>query len=599
MQTAENRKIIKNIFYAKRDLLREYDADSRKKRKNSTYALLKYFPKYIYKIKIEGYNGRTITRLKRTKVIHDLCSFDARSSRKNLWRLLLANKTRSVKNIYSESMTSKQMFKEIGLFYFNERIKIARLRLRRVFKTQEEIIEEMLSRSQETEEDYVEEMIDLFRIASYLQRMSKLEFLEIGIDKPGLVVILWLLNSQPRLRNLKDFHVSFALSGSGYPKELRDIVEGTEIFNYVSRLSLDYIDEGGFETFKMLPGQCGNVRYLSLRNGDYRPSSFEPDSDDEDAEERRMNVEAYTRASDFLQSLGAFQNLITIDIQVGSLFYFVRDFTLPACIRNVWIEFLDLNWYYLGARLDKIESGLATPAPFETQMFVDFFNRWEQLSFVDSLKITMKNNGPGSIGESSAVNEEFYCRILERVKNIKELVLLPGIQYNEAFKLKTLMEKLKKGLEVLNISIIGSFAIAEEDLEKIRLQDLVSVKLEGRMLEDFDLKGFLRVIDRCFEKKACEIELNRFEGLRRQDFVKLLEQINEVGRLKNIDLSLKARVYYHEPHLFYNELKEFFEKSKEMKNVTLALGVNGHDKTVDDMLVSIGKLFKKFDFKEL
>jgi len=217
MLKVEKQKITKSILYAKQELLKEYYIYTGDKRKNPKYTLLKYFPKYIHKIHMEDYDGRTITKLKRTKIVHDFNSWDARKKRKLLWRILLANKIKSIQAIPLTGIGPKQTLREIRLFPSIKELWIARSSARSF---------------DETEDDCQREINQLCRIAHYLEGMLKLEKISIFISCFKLMSVLRNIDCS-RFKHLKKFRIDFEYLDDIYAQYLGDILEENMVFPYV------------------------------------------------------------------------------------------------------------------------------------------------------------------------------------------------------------------------------------------------------------------------------------------------------------------------------------------------------------------------------
>jgi len=308
MQISEKRKISNNILYAKKTLLLEYEkVYFYGQPKNSKKILLKYFPKFIRQILMEDkmgeLDGKTITKLKRVKILHKLTFSDQRTEN-HLWRVLFANKAKTTPDFYATSGL-KQILQEIRFFPSIQEISF-----------------------------YGDDDVKpVYRISQHLQGMRKLKSIHIELQTEDSLKILMRIELYPRLlKSLEKFSISFKKWPEFEDQELLEIIFDFYLLNYVSKLEFGILGPDGIKNFKRLPAACPNLKCISLVTWNWSRFWECDDREGEDLKEFEIFARPYREASDYLQTLGAFQKLERIQISVGNLFTFIRDFTLPSCI---------------------------------------------------------------------------------------------------------------------------------------------------------------------------------------------------------------------------------------------------------------------------
>jgi len=321
----------------------------------------------------------------------------------------------------------------------------------------------------------------------------KLEHLSLLLSQKEQFRALKAIDLLKRLKDLKRLSLRFKWCNSHDQNILNSFMELENIWKSVTRLNFGQVAQEGYESFKRLPEKCPNLRELSLKHYhcDYQ----------------RLNVfqkameQPYQVPSDYLSSIGAFQRLEKVEIQVGEMSNFIGYFTLPSCIKSVYLHFWNSEWIF--AEGENEDTCRKNP------MFTRFFERWSELTCLDYLEICYNND------EYGGYDLDFPQELLKRIPKVRSLRL--SYLKDNIFDIVSFFEPLKginKELEELEIDVENMLRLSRDHQKKIQFPKLSKLVVSGELLKGKSLENYIGLFDHSLaEKKEGKVRVVEMTSL--------------------------------------------------------------------------------------
>jgi len=348
--------------------------------------LLKYFPKYIHELVIETKSGLTISKVKRTKILHIFQGYQNFYWRKGLRRTLLYNKEKHIQTFYNGSgilfLYSKHLAQEVRAF---TGLRSLKLQSQSQFGS-------LVSRPQR--------LYYLRKICKEMKGLRKLEHLELQINSTNYLKAISAINSdEKRLKSLKTLKVDcFWKDNSNHSTNiLKGLLKSKNILKSTTHLSLSSLSH---ETLSDLLEEtltcCPKLIFLSFAIDQPKP-------------EESPREEYIPRS--YFQALENFHNLQGVSIVCKDAVTLLRDFTLPPPIQEVDLKLIPF---------EPSQFNDGNPANGDLPLILTTFcDKWKHFKNLQTLKVFIGQK----LDSKGIVTLQFVQYWLKRVNNIKDLTL--------------------------------------------------------------------------------------------------------------------------------------------------------------------------------
>ena len=458
--------------------------------------LCKYFPKYINHLQIPVKTASTISKIKRTKILHSFqgpsnTGIQARS--KNLQRTWLYNKEKHIYQISAFRYT-KSLVQDIKAFSG----------LRTLF-----LRDPICSYSNPALQfPYLQKICQIFRVLVNLKQLS------LKIDCEQYLHTISKINScQKVLASLETLKVFFHCSAlSAEAKLFKQLLMYKNILKAITHLDMTCNgSEISNEICAELLKSCQKLTYLNFR-------------------EIRKGNDKYiltpTEALSCFPALKNLSNLRTLKIRGAQTWPFLRDFALPPCIQNVELDFLpfknptsvsnekdlpqilmDFCEKWNDANLNSLKIQFRQKSD-NTDLITLFVQQWfRRIKSIQTLSVQLSPQSLGGFGSLSSqkTKELDFSAFLESIEHLenslKSLTLFDGQMRNS---IKNLPEKPLGLYSLQNFTLEGPtisdlnrfFEVILRDLISLEKEEPFEIVLKGQIFDSMEsFKSFVQIFD--------------------------------------------------------------------------------------------------------
>jgi len=492
--------------------------------------LLKYFPKHYRRLRtdISMKDWPLISRLRQIKTIDYFTSFRVSNLpktrvSKGLFRIeqkILRNKRKSVKSLpllatQTRSMSFKQRHLHINPFFpMITNLNLTAIRDLNFDPNEVMVVDRVRARNIRKCHNYFWRGFRKLRCLEFSNTVSHAWFIIKEINSSSVLLArLKILKLSLRLEMDDDSdHILHQLARNG---------------SFLRHLT--HLDCEKFEGFQYYDGflselltQCPNLVSLNFPIGRQAHRYSTPDE---------IYVEC--ESTEALEHVGRMNQLQELSVLVYGIKTFIKHFSPPKSLRKLVLNIF--HSFYDPALLDRFNS--------------KFFERWEGLSHLETLKIKMRRTA-----QSNNILRKFVLPLLQMTPDLKRfrlvLVNSPAFHATICEKLdlslfnKRVSSTLKQleSFKVLNCTNALSYSpnlITFDPKKSYFLSNLRRVSIQGDLSETFDFKSFLQLfsIENGDPKKSLKMSTLRFNSV--EAFSEHLKVANQVISMKNLDMELE------------------------------------------------------------
>ena len=537
----------------------------------------KFFPKYLRYLSFPAKEGSTKSKLKRTKVIRDFTAFPLAQRRD--WRLIIANKIKSVKILSSQPQFKSQFVGKVKLFPFLKSVHIDTPTDARQFKKAGPY---------------------QVKACKKMARLKHLENLELSRLLSCSKKVIQQLETSPRLlRQLKNLRISCEWKG-GEDAEMMRIIKGSKnLLRYMTSLRLATLNSTShYKDFKVLADSCPNLQTLSFefccREITYSPRVVDKYS------EKSFPVEV-----NYLSALETFHNLRSLDLRIADTFTFLNDLALPPRIEHLLLNFEECLSNEIMDRIQQKDS-----QPFdENKILVKFYENFKHLHKLQALKMYFSSD----IDPQQYERQNYLSQgILKRIPSLQKLTFI------SARRCRGLNQGYRSSVDDLYLpQFFQSFHHLNETLETLEIGDqkvvfasfdLSSSKSRFVKLSTLKFTGILNTKIPLFLEQVISlgdsittIELNTFMDNTIQSLVSLLQQLKKLYRPETLKLVLQIKFFedksFEDLGLGFEDVMKELQEEEDprLQGVSLSLFTSTISPGTREFLEAYGKKFENFN----
>jgi len=528
-----------------------------------SYLLSKYFPKYQKEFFLTNQNGAVKSKVKRTKIIKSFQSSETLQKRSD-WRVLLASKMKSVRTLHNTYQSTKQFAEKLRFFSGLKSVQI--LMFPSPFRSPEKHREVFLHRA--------------FRNIGCVQNLEHLEVTPVSIESKKFFP---RLNSYQRLLDsLKTLKFYFDWTDASEVEISELIDKNKNLLKNVTSLELSSLHSSfHFESFQRLGNLCPKISNLCFELRDPDISSDEP----------------FEVKPNYLQTLGAFQNMRYLQLYIADTLTFLKDFILPSSIQSLALTFQECLTIEIMRKIDDnfVESSEEKLSKTfeENNLLLRFYEAFRDLKDLETLHLFF---GLESNAKAYKFQSYLFRSLLKRISSpLKNLRVLPTafsrmgrgvfIPDKQDPYLPQFIESCENFASTLESLELGSSNIiySKFDLSAYRnkFTKLSEIIITANFLQDSDIETPDSLLKHLISLGASirRIKLGAYVNRRAESLLSILKQMKQLGKpnqLKvGIELHLMAQKGIEGPGMSFaegiDELRSNEEDSPRAEGVFLKL----------------------------
>jgi len=508
-----------------------------------TQLFQKYFPKYLKKFSFVSKNGSTISKLKRTKIIQNFEASTPLWRNKN-WRLILATKSKTVR-ILNSNQTS---------FQFPEKIRfLSNLRIIHITMPPPTAIPftRMASAPDKKLDFYLTKSC---RMMDRLRNLRSLTISKLSTNHKNLLISL---NKSSRfLISLQKFSLLWGeeMTPSSNYNLLYAMPNHKNLSKYVTNLDLGTLCyPAHFFNFKYLANSVPQLLRLAFRYAPPKISSKGVDS--------------------YLEALGRFSNLKSLDMRIADLFMFFKDFVAPPGVQHLKLLFEECFTKDVMRKFSKDfdkTSALAEREILkifqENQILPRFCKSLQGIHSLRALEIAW--NWDSSIN-TSRYQDYFSQYMLQGIASLENLTdkmsgsNVTSIQNNH---LSAFFESCLSSRHTLKTLEVGNENIefTQFDLSGLerKFTKLSTIKVTGQFSQDNDVYLLLRQLV-LLRDSIQQIKLQAILIENMESFVSFVQRINQLEKPSQIKIEVQVKLVNDLKPEDIDELIKFVRSSQK------------------------------------
>jgi len=526
----------------------------------------KFFPKYLKDLSFLTKGDPIISKLKRTKVIRDFTASSSADHRRPEWRLIIANKAKSVKILSGYPEFTNQFAEKIKLLSY-----LTSLHIFLPF----------------TPHSSANNNVHLLKACNQMKRLSHLKNLEFIQLTKFSKALLQELNASPRLlKSLKNLILSCQWRG-GQDTDMMEILKNSKnLLKYVTSLKLGMLSSPShYANFQALAGGCPSLSCLSFEF--CCPESFD----------QQLSAEI-----NFLDAVKTFQNLRSLNLLIGDIFIFLRDFTLPPLVESLILNFEQCLSMEILCRINHIFTDHMEGTPTLER----FYENFHRLHSLQVLKIFFRSD----VSQEGYKYQNYLSQgILKRISSLKKLTFMgsparfsrkkDALPFLNDTYLPQFLQSLSHLHQTLEIgserSIISGFDLSSLRNKFIKLSAITITGILDH--SDINILLFLEQIISLGDSLTT-IKLNISVDCTRKSLLSLLQQLYKLSRPKSLRLKLQTKFFENRNlEALRSDFKDFMKESLEERPKLhgIALKLNVDENILKYLRGFLGIYSKKFD----
>jgi len=503
--------------------------------------LLRYFPKYIKDLEFDCPRGPLKARLKHVKLVKYVYWENAETPHSNFWRLLVANKAKTIQDFKSTSdggryrtTFSKSAFQKLKLFPGRQKL----------FLYPPDSMESTEA-SSSSEFHYFE------RSCSYLGIMNNLRLLELLISGQKHLPILAKVNDFERiLSHLKIFSLIYTLHNSQEYKFFQALLSYKTVLKNLRFLDLGVLARKEFfQVLRQLPTYCNQLHCLSFTTSrkefifsDGSPQIFDENTCLED--------------ENYLHCLEDFKALKILRITSYHNLAFLQNAKLPPSLQLLNLDFSLFDWEYYENILDT--------SPFHHSL--------KNLRDLETLKLSFyrASNSEHPNEKYLYAKKSFIEGLLKNIPRLTQLTLAISRRYYfeseptidpisfDFSHFLACMSHFSDSLETLEVEDGADFFrfITESSLASLYFPKLSFLSITGK-ISDLDLGSVLGLVSH--DVRLDKVVVESFKEL--LDVFIMVAKVKEIEK-KQVQIKIDAK-NIKEDQDDEKYLKENYEEAKK------------------------------------